>query len=208
MIPRNDGTSNKPRCLFPYIRYTECDKDSIERRMTRVLDRFEEIIDGFLLVSFESEEVLSIISQMKNRDKIRHPTELEKEFDLLGPKSIDIESLLPDKHLELSLDLGWTVPIRTKYRYFSFILFKWSRTDRTVFWRKDFFLRSITHLSEYRDYLGDDLPCSHDEDGIPFSNSFFREFVVVMECCPSDDDTAHIHSFEIRHGCHCSRSSD
>ena len=126
MIPRNEGTSNKPRCLFPYIRYTERDKDSIERRMTRLLNRFEKIIDGFLLVSFESEEVLSIISQMKNRDKIRHPTELEKEFYLFGPKSIDIESLFSDKHLELSLDLGWTVTIRTKYRYFSLVLLEWS----------------------------------------------------------------------------------
>ncbi len=65
MIPRNDGTSNKPRCLFPYIRYTERDKDSIERRMTRVLDRFEEIIDGFLLVSLEFEELFSIIPEVK-----------------------------------------------------------------------------------------------------------------------------------------------
>ncbi len=60
--------------------------------------------------------------KMKYRNEILDPTKLEKEFELLGSESIDIEPLFSDEHFELSLDLRRTVWIRTIDRDFSFIL--------------------------------------------------------------------------------------
>lgn len=208
LIPRNDGTSNKPRCLLPYIRYPEPDEDTIKRRSSRLLYRIKEVVHGFLLVSFKFEKCFPITTEVKDRDTVSDPSEFEKELHLFHSESIDIQPLFPDEHLELSLDLRGTVSIGTINRYHSFILFCWCGTDGANSRDFDDLLLTCSHFCDHRYDLWDDLTRSHDEDRIPLPHSLLRELIIVMQCRSSDDDTTHIRSFEIGHWSDCARSSD
>jgi len=81
--------------------------------MSRLLEGIYEILYRFFLVSFEHKHLITIIPELIYRSKVRDPSEIKKELYLLFSETIDIYTLLGDEHLELSLDLGWTVRIRT-----------------------------------------------------------------------------------------------
>lgn len=176
--------------------------------MARLLDGFEEIVHRFFLVSLECEHLILISLESKYRNKVSDPSEFEKELELLGTESIDIHPLLSDEHLELSLDLGTTVRIGTIYSYFSLILFEWSRAHWALMWDMDDFFSTRSDLRDDRYDLRDHLSCTHDEDIVTFSHSFFLEFIIVMEGRTPDDHSADIDCLEIGYWSHCSSTSD
>jgi hypothetical protein len=63
-----------------------------------------------------------MIPKLEYGSKVCNPSLLEEEFYLFFSESIDIHPLLGDEHLELSLNLGWTLSIGAEYRNLSLIL--------------------------------------------------------------------------------------
>ena len=121
-------------------------------------------------------------------------------------KTINVHGLLGNQHFELPLNFGWTMLIWTENRHFPFFLFQCSVTNRAIFWWKDNIFTSISYISNYRYYLRYNFSCSHNKYRIPFSHSFFSEFIIIMKCCAFDNYACHINWFKIRHRCYSTSS--
>ncbi len=114
-------------------------------------------------------------------------------------KTINVHGLLGNQHFELPLNFGWTMLIWTENRHFPFFLFQCSVTNRAIFWWKDNIFTPISYISNYRYYLRYNFSCSHNKYRIPFSHSFFSEFIIIMKCRAFDNYACYINWFKIRH---------
>ena len=203
-----EGTREDLRSFRADIRDSERDEHTIERRMSRFLERIFQILNGFFFISFERKKLCFMIEKMKRRRKVCEPSFLEKKLDLLLTETIDVESMLSEKCLETPLDLRRTMMIWTEKCDLLFFFLERCSAHGTVCRKCNNPFASVSRLRNRRDNLRDHFSGADDVDHISFANIFFLKFIIVMKRRATDDHSADIHRFEIGDRCHDTRPSD